>query len=374
MALELRTHDQTVAAAAAVAQQSCPELTDITPGSAFRALLEADAFNAGWLQYLAVSVLKMARASSSKGEDLDSFCADFGLTRLGAVPSSGTITFSRFSTVGTALVPVGAMVKTLDGVVSYAVVRDTANPRWDQQLGGYVIAGGVASVTVPVVAVNPGASGNVRAGSITMLASAIPGVDAVTNAAAYQNGTDGETDDALRVRFSQFINTRQQATSEAISYAISSVQQGLTYSILENRDADGSEERGMFTVYVDDGTGSVPDDLLSSIYAAIDKAKAIGVRFALHRADVLVANVSLTITAKPGYQKAKLIGAVRAAVQDHINTLGVGEPLSFYRLAHTAQDTVEGVKSVDSLTLNGGTESIGGHPRQSIHAGSIAVS
>lgn len=374
MALELRNHDQIVNAAAAIAQQSCPDLTDLSPGSSFRALLEAAAFNSEWQQFLTVAVLRQTRAATSRGEDLDSYFGDFGLTRLGAVPASGAVTFSRFSTTGTALVPLGAIVKTVDGTVSFTVVKDTANPRWDTGLNGYTIAGGVASVTVPVAASTAGASGNVRAGTITMIASAVPGIDAVANAAGFQNGADGEADEAFRARFTNYINTRSQATTGAVEYAVASVQQGLTFKIVQNVDAAGNPSRGTFVIFVDDGTGSPPDALMSAIHTAVQAAAPISVPFFLLPAQVITANVSLTIKAKPGYSKASLIGAVAAAIQDHINTLGVGEPLSFYRLAHVAQDTVEGVQSVDTLLLNGHTENLGGEPNQSVHAGSIAVS
>lgn len=374
MALELRNHDQIVNAASAIAQQSCPDLTDLSPGSAMRALLEADAFNSEWLQYLAVAVLKQTRASTSRGDDLDSYFGDFGLTRLGAVSASGTVSFSRFSTTGTALVPVGAIVKTADGTVSFTVTKDTANPRWNAGLNGYSIAGGVAFVTVPVAANTAGASGNIRAGTITMIASAIPGIDAVANAAGFQNGADGETDEAFRARFTNYINTRSQATTGAVEYAIASVQQGLTFKILQNVDAAGNPSRGTFVIFVDDGTGSPPDTLLSAIYTAVQAAAPISMPFFLLPAQVVTANVSLTIKAKPGYAKASLIGAVAAAIQDHINTLGVGQPLSFYRLANIAQDGVEGVESVDTLLLNGRTENVGGAANQSVHAGSITVS
>jgi len=374
MALELRNHDQIVNAAAAIAQQSCPDLTDLSPGSSFRALLEAAAFNSEWQQFLTVAVLRQTRAATSRGEDLDSYFGDFGLTRLGAVPASGAVTFSRFSTTGNALVPLGAIVKTVDGTVSFTVVKDTANPRWDTGLNGYTIAGGVASVTVPVAASTPGASGNVRAGTITMIASAIPGIDAVANAAGFQNGADGEADEAFRARFTNYINTRSQATTGAVEYAVASVQQGLTFKIVQNVDAAGNVARGSFVIFVDDGTGSPPDALMSAIHTAVQAAAPISMPFFLLPAKVVTANVSVTIKAKPGYSKASLIGAVAAAIQDHINTLGVGEPLSFYRLAHVAQDTVEGVQSVDTLLLNGHTENLGGEPNQSVHAGSIAVS
>src|ERR1019366_9585348 len=107
MQLQLRTFDTIVAAAAAAVQAAATTVLDLTVGSVLRAILEANAGLGLWLQWLILQVLQTTRAATSTAGDLDTWMADFGLTRLAAVAANGIVTFSRFSPVTTALVPVG---------------------------------------------------------------------------------------------------------------------------------------------------------------------------------------------------------------------------------------------------------------------------
>ncbi|MFY0076065.1 baseplate J/gp47 family protein, partial [Acinetobacter baumannii] len=86
-----------------------------------------------------------------------------------------------------ALVPVGALIQTGNGTQQYTVTADTTNAAYDASQGGYVLANGISSVTVPIQAGPAGVAGNVTAGSINTIAQAITGIDTVTNAAGLTN-------------------------------------------------------------------------------------------------------------------------------------------------------------------------------------------
>src|SRR5579862_3396225 len=123
MNLPLQTFRSLMQAAAASVQGSCAQLVDLTVGSVLRAVLEANASIALWIQWLIVLVLGTTRAATSNGTDLDSWMADYGLVRLPATPANGIVTLSRFTPGGAALVPVGALVRTSDASQSFAVVE-----------------------------------------------------------------------------------------------------------------------------------------------------------------------------------------------------------------------------------------------------------
>ena len=93
------------------------------------------------------------------------------------------VTFSRLGTTMPALVPVGTLVRTIDGTQTFLVAADATAPGWNQIQNGYIIGIGVACLDIPVVAQASGTCGNVQAASITMLASALSGIDAVLNTA-----------------------------------------------------------------------------------------------------------------------------------------------------------------------------------------------
>ena len=139
-------------------------LVDVSVGSVVRAIFEANASVALWIQWLILQVLQTTRASTSTGADLNSWMLDFGLSRLPAVPSTGIVTFSRFVPNLTATIPVDSIVKTADGSLSFSVTEDDTFQFGNRASSGYVIPSGVASADLPVVCVTYGSIGNVLAG------------------------------------------------------------------------------------------------------------------------------------------------------------------------------------------------------------------
>jgi phage-related baseplate assembly protein len=274
---------------AAAVQASAAQLLDLTVGSTLRAVLEANASVCLWMQWLILQVLRTTRAATSTGADLDSWMADLSLTRLPAASATGIVTFSRITPTLAALVPAGALVRTADGTQTFSVLADTTHPAWAGASNGYVIASGLASLDLPVTALVPGNTGNVQADAISLLASAVPGIDSVSNASAFLNGLDAESDDAFRRRFRNFIASRSRATPAAIAYAITSIQQGLNYTIQENTGPTGKPSLGQFVVTVDDGSGSPSTAMLSTVQAAIEAVRPIGSLFSVHPPSIVTA-------------------------------------------------------------------------------------
>lgn len=359
---------------AAAAQGAARQVLDFTIGSILRAIVEFVAGVALFLQSLVLQVLTLTRASTSQGPDLDSWMADYGLTRLPAVAATGTVTFSRFTPTLQAIVPVGAELITADGSESFAVTLDTTNSAYSAALGGYVLAAGSASLSVPIAAHSPGSAGNVVAGAISLIGTAIPGVDTVANAAAFTNGLDAESDAALRLRFVAYMASLSKATKGAVGYALMSLQQGLEYTICENADYNGTVDMGFFYVVIDDGSGHPSSSLLASGSAAIDAVRPIGSRFAVFAPIVLTANVSLTIVTAAGYDHPTAVGLVGTALVNYIDGLPLGSSLPYTRLAQVAYDASPGVIDVSAMLLNGGTSDLVATNQDVIKAGTVTVS
>src|SRR5664279_484175 len=124
MNLSLKSFSQLVEDMGAALQGSATALVDVSVGSVIRAIFESNASVVLWLQWLVLQVLQTTRAATSAGSDLDSWMLDYGLTRLPASPASGTVTFSRFANNLSAFIPMGAIVKTSDGSLSFSVTAD----------------------------------------------------------------------------------------------------------------------------------------------------------------------------------------------------------------------------------------------------------
>ena len=374
MALNQQSFDTLVTNQVAAIQAISNSFQDFSPGSILLALVESNAAAIGlYLQAIIAQLLATTRAATSQGSDLDSWVNDFNLTRLPATFASGSITFSRFTNTSQAVVPIGATVETANGQVSYTVIVDTTNVNYNAGLGGYVIQSGTSSIAVPVQCTVAGSIGNATIGAISLLASAIPFVDTVTNAAAFTNGIDIESDSALRARFAVYINTLSRATKAAIGYAISIVGQNLSYALQENLAYNQSSQLGYFYAIVDDGSHATPTSTLNLVGSSIELYRGFTIQYGVFAPVTITANVSLTITTSSGYIHSQIVTIVTDALEDYINSLILGENLPYTRLEQVAYDASPAVINVTSVLLNSGTSDVTADNRHVIIAGTITV-
>ncbi len=363
--------------AVAAAQAIAPDLGFSDGSPEFALVVAAILSGASFNQFLSLEVLKQTRLATCEGDDVDSYIeGQFGLARLPGKAATGLVTFSRVNATLATLIPPGTLVKTSDGSQVFQVIEDYANPAWSFEQNGYVLGASIVSLQVPVECLKVGSQGNVKAGTLTQRASAIIAVDSVTNASAFTNGLDAESDDAYKARFAHWFTTRSEGTPDALAAAVESVQQGLTYVINENYDLTGEPKAGMVSVFVDDGSGATSAAILQKANTALNKARACGVVVGIGAATKITANVVMTVTAQDGYEKAALMSPISVAVAAHINSLAVGEPLSYHKLSQVAQNATPGIARIDGLLLNGGTANIlaDRYTGKVIRAGTVTVS
>ncbi len=348
MTLPVQSFASLVQQMAASVQGTSAQLIDLTVGSVLRAILEASASVALWLQWLILQVLSSTRAATCIGADLDSWMADFSLVRLPATFANGMTTFGRITGGIVATVPVGATVMSEDFSIQFAVIPQPSNSAWNGS-NGYSIGSDDLSIDVPVQAIVAGGAGNVQALAISVLASPIAGVDQVANANPLSGGSDAESDASLRARFALYINSRSLATSSAIQYAVLSVRSGLRCAVLENQTLEGSPRLGNFCVVVDDGTGAPSADLLSAVQSAVDEVRPISSTYCVVGPVALSVAVELTIETNNPPTHLVVSQNVQAAILDWIVTLPIGGTLAISKLdaiAHAASASVTSVRSV----------------------------
>lgn len=350
---------------------ACTQSLDFAAGTVLRALVEANASVALWLQWLILQVLAISRAATSSGADLDSWMADFGVGRLPAVAALGTVVLSRTTTGVAATIPVGASVRTTDGSGRFSVMADTANPAWTGS--AYTLAASAASVAVPVLADAPGSAGNLPANTLTVLAAAIPGVDAVANPLGTSGGLDGESDASLRGRFANFIDSRSRATAVAVAYAIQSVRQGLRFVVTENQLPDGTARTGSFVVTVDDGSGSLPANVLLAITGAVDDIRPLGSVFTVQPPSSVTADIAVGIRLDAPATLSDVATPVSEAIARWVGSLPIGAPLPRSRLIQLAFAAATSVSDVPSVLINGGTADLTPSPTGLVQPGSITI-
>ncbi|MDE3022883.1 MAG: baseplate J/gp47 family protein [Pseudomonadota bacterium] len=374
--LSTKTFTDLVQQQVAAIQGASKALVDLTIGSILRVIVESNAAVVLWLQALILQLLSVTRAATSTGADLDSFVADYGFTpaRIAATSASGQVTFARFTTTLQAVITVGVYVQSTDGSQKYIVTLDTTNVNYSATLGGYVLAPGIASINVPVAALSTGSATNAVIGQISQISQGISGVDTVTNAAAFTNGADAETDPALRARFIAWVASLSKATKAAIGYAITSVQVGLTYTLTENYNYSNVWQPGYFTVIADDGTGYPSGTLLATIGNAIDAVRPIGSTFGVFAPVVVTANVNAIITTASGYTHSAVVALVYTDVTTYINGLGIGQTLSWTKLIQIIYEASPGITNVSGVTINAGTADLTATAQQVIKFGTVTIS
>lgn len=373
MQLSLQNFSTLVEGMAASVQGAAYSLLDLTVGSVLRAILEANASVALWLQWLIVQVLATTRLATSTGIDCDSFGADFGFVRLPAVAATGQVTFARFTPSIAAFISVGTGVSAPGNANNFLVVADASNPAYSAVTSGYFLAPGVSSVNVLVVASTAGSAANVQAGAISVIGTALPGIDTVTNPVAFTGGVDPESDTAFRLRFGNFLGSLSKATDIAIGAAIAAIQQGLSYTISENINQAGAAQPGHFVVTVDDGSGAPPVSLLSVVQQAVDAVRPVGSSFAVQGPVVALANISLSLTTSGGSLHNIAIAAVASAIETYIASLGIGDSLNYTRLAQEAYGASAIVTNVSNVLLNGGIADLAPPLFGVVRAGTVTV-
>lgn len=354
-------------------QSRISTLIDFTIGSTLRSILEANAAMGLWIQSLILRLLATTRAATSAAEDLDSWLADYGVTRLTAQPAIGFVTFARFTATFQATIPIDALVQSSDGTQKFKVKVDTSNSLYSPALNGYIIPPGIQEITVPVEALVGGVAGNMGVAQCNSMTQTILYVDTVTNREAFVGGQDPESDAELRKRFVAYIASLSRATVKAIEFAIASLRVGTQYIVVENEAYNGVSDTGYFYVVVDDGTGNPTPNFLSSVFNAVDLVRPIGVRFGVFPPEVLSANVGLTITLEPGYDLLVIRALVDEAVTNYINSLRFGEELRYTRIPQVAYDVSPGITNVYDITINGGIADLAASNKQVIKAQSVTV-
>ena len=387
MALTTKNFSTLVQEWAAVFQTSIsmtfPAITaNFTKGAILRALAEAQASVSLWLQGLVLNLLTVTRLATSQGTDVDTFVNDFDMFRLPGTASSGSVTFARNIPSYPGIILVGGNVQTFDGSQTFSVYADPTNAYYTTNadgLGdpGYIVPPQVSSINVPVQNTVVGAAGNIQPGAISLLQTSMSGIDTVTNAAAFTNGFNVESDTAVKNRFVLYINSLSKGTEGAIGYAIESVQQGLQYQILENPPPAPGMPPAV-SVWVDDGSGAIPAATVAAASAAVNSVRAAGVSVGVFPATALLANVNMTIVTATGFLHPTVVAQVTAAIASYINGLGLGMTPAlgtlYYAAVSAAAMGVPGVLGVEAgYTLNSVTTDLVPAQGQTIKAGVIAI-
>ena len=325
-------------------------VTDFNIGSVNRTLLESVAMELEELYYRLYKSTEKAIP--------EAIYTAFDFTKLSATAASGTVTFSRsVAAPQDYLIPLGTVVATADGVE----FKTTAN---------VTLLTGQTTRTASVVAVLTGAAGNVAANSVTVLRTAILGIEAVNNVSVMAGGADEETDDALRLRFQDFISSLARSpvtgveagarTAKLVDGSGAILERVLVAKVIEEYLTDSSKPVGTAKLYIDSGSGTASNNLVAACQKIIDGYidaggnpvigyKAAGVVVTVLAVTPVVQNVACTFSLNTGAVQADVLAGLQLAARGVFDALGIGQTLDWEQLLATLI-RVNGVKTLTLTT------------------------
>lgn len=298
-----------------------------------------------WVQ----EVLRRGFAQTTFGQYLDLRAAEHGLTRKPAVKANGQVVFT--GTPGT-IIPSGTQVSTVGSETAPAVFFVTTED---------VTIGPDGTATTNIEAVEAGASGNVAAGAITLLAQSLQGVSSVNNSMPTLGGLDEESDESLLERLLLQVQyppgTGNKNDYERWAKEVPGVGEAKCIPLW-----NGS---GTVKVIITDSTGApAGPELIQQAQNYIAPAPGqgegkapIGASMTVEAPEIVTVNVSVTLFYQPGYDPAAVKANLEDALAAHIKGLKIGEDVRYAAVGNVIFDT-PGMSDYSNLLLNGGTGNI----------------
>ena len=176
--------------------------------------------------------------------------------------------------------------------------------------------------------------------------SVIAGVDAVINDTAFSGGADQETAAARQTRFVNTVNALNAGTASGITVALEGISTVRSVDFLENYPY-----RGMNTVLVDDGTGTIGAPLLAELNLVLygDPANltqypgkntaGMGYNFLPPTIQSVSVGVTVSYLATSNVDPTVIKNDVVTAIEQYINTLTIGSDVILSEIVRVAKNS-----------------------------------
>ena len=303
-----------------------------------------------WQQFK--TLLAAAVPGADSGPYLDSFGAQYGITRTPAAKASVQLTFTGSDG---AVIPAGTVVQTGAGLrfSTLAAVRIE---------GGSAVAGAIAE--------KAGAAYNVAAGSVNRFLVTLPGVTGVTNETG-AGGADEEGDAAyyerIHTRLSKPVASGNAYYYEQLALEVPGVGHAKTIPLWNGP--------GTAKVVVASADKQPLDDaIVAAVQQKMEEWRIIGSAITAASAVALPVDVAVSCTLENGVTPAAVQAELRTRLEALLEEMdfGAADPLRYNRAALQLL-SCDGVVDYTSLTLNGGTGNVTKTAEQVLVLGAVTV-
>lgn len=286
---------------------------NLNPGSRVRSLLEAFC--------LIESMTANDYYLKLKNAIFNSVMNSFLVNKLTGYQSYGKLIFTRSGTTGDITIPIGTRIIAFNGKLIETIAI------------GQILDGNTDSLAIDAQATEVGEDGNFAIQALKSVNGTcnfidrIDGVENVYNSTAFAGGQNEETDNQQLARFRQIVKGLTTSTKEGLLGAVLSINGVKSADVITNYP-----ERGVNTIYADDGTGSLAPALKTEIEKVLNgdindpvnypgKAAA-GITCLVSAPNITLINITLTIYRLPvkSITDATLINLAETAVETYLNT------------------------------------------------------
>lgn len=283
------------------------------------------------------SILNKGFVDTSTGKNLDKIVGEVGITRKLSVRSSGKVTIT-----GTVGATINSGIQVASDSLTFLTTESVVIP-----------SGG--SVQVAVECTSYGSVGNVPLGAIKYFPVTISGLQTVTNAIAFTNGYDEESDSELRSRY--YTKVQTPATS------------GNIYHYLNwSKEVTGVGDAKVIPLWNGNGTVKViiinsnkvgaDATLIENVTSHIEENRPIGATVTVISAVGKSINISFSLTLETGYIVEDVKTNIENTIISYLKDIAfVKDYVSYAKIGAFILDA-EGVIDYSNLLVNNGTDNI----------------
>ena len=265
---------------------------------------------------------------TAQGEYLDKHAQLRGLERRAAVAAEGILRFETDQAPSTDLtIPAGTVCMTA-GLVRFETTQEA------------VLQAGETMVETTAAAVEPGASGNVAAGTIRAMAVAPVGVSRCTNPDGFSGGLDEESDEELRERVLETFQRMPNGANAAFyEQSAMSFPQVAAAAVVSRPRGVGSVD-----VVVSTAAGVPDSELLEELQAYFEERREIAVDVLVRAPEVQDVDVTVQIQTAANRDGETVRQAVEQAVRSWFDGRQLGQSILRARLGQLIFE-VDGVEN-----------------------------
>lgn len=283
-------------------------ITNTTPGSVVRTIVEAILDNVDAMNYYINFVYNALGIDEATGEDLDRLISILGVTRKQPTYATGVVTFSTGDApyAYDIVIPYGYEVSTRqtnDGTVYTYLVNEE----------NIVLPAGQISIDVNVRASIPGHQ-YLPAGSLSVMGKSIVGIASVVNQDAVNSGDDVETDDELRNRTKEIVSAFGKCTDNALKMAVEEVDGVINCEVVDQYNGIGTTG-----VIVVPEILPIVDSVAEQINKVVAETKASGIRAYIIFPTIKYISINIEIT------ETVDDALVIESIFEYVNSLRVGQ-------------------------------------------------